>query len=135
MISGRSGLLTVSSLKAKTGRRLAKPPSAARSPSRPASGRLLVGRESNLSSPTAPKNTASESSAAASVSAGQGCAVLFNGYAADALIVELQRVAAGLRCLLQHRDALLGDFRADAVSGRNQNLQFHSCLPLLIFNY
>src|ERR1039457_5948496 len=72
MISGRRGLLTVSSLKAKTGRRLAKPPRAARSPSRPASGRLLVGRELNLSSPTAPKKTASESKAAAMVSGGRG---------------------------------------------------------------
>ena len=65
---------------------------------------------------------------------GQRCAVLFNGYAADAPIVQLERVAAGLRCLFENPDGLLDDFRADAVSGRNQNLQFHSFSPFRMMN-
>ncbi len=64
--------MTVSSLKAKAGRRLANPPSAARIFSRPASGRLSGGSELNSFPPTAPSNTASEASAASSVSAGSG---------------------------------------------------------------
>src|SRR5277367_6085196 len=72
MTSGRRGLFTVSSLMAKAGRRLAKPPSAVRSCSRPASGRVLGGRAFHLLPPTAPRKTASEASAAASVSAGSG---------------------------------------------------------------
>src|SRR6202789_4579964 len=72
MISGRSGELTASSLNANAGRRLAKPPSAARNWSRPASGRLSGERELNSLPPTAPSKTASASRAAASVSAGSG---------------------------------------------------------------
>jgi hypothetical protein len=69
---GRSGLLTASSLKAKAGRRLAKPPSAARICSRPASGRLSGGRELNSLPPTAPSRTASDRARLSSVSAGSG---------------------------------------------------------------
>ena len=87
MISGRSGELTASSLKAKAGRRLAKPPEAARSCSRPASGRLSGGRELNSLPPTAPSRTASESRAAARVSAGSGVPG-GDGDAADGFGVE-----------------------------------------------
>ena len=61
----------------------------------------------------------------------QRCAILLNRHAANAPFVKLQRVAAQVRHFAQYRDALLGDFGADAVSGCDQNLQFHSCSLLL----
>ena len=88
MISGRSGLLTASSLKAKAGRRLAKPPSAARSCSRPASGRLSGARELNSLPPTAPRRTASEVERGGERVGGQRRAVLHDGDAADAACSE-----------------------------------------------
>src|ERR1700727_3887761 len=54
------------------GRRLAKPPRAWRICRRPASGRLSGGSALNLLSPTAPRRTASHSSAASSVAVGRG---------------------------------------------------------------
>src|SRR6266851_10006426 len=54
------------------GRRLAKPPRAWRICRRPASGRLSGGRALNWLSPTAPRRTASESSAASRVVVGRG---------------------------------------------------------------
>ena len=48
---------------------------------------------------------------------GEGRSVLHDGDAADALVIELERVAAELRNLLQDCDCFVGDFGADAVAG------------------
>ena len=72
MTSGRSGLLTVNSLNEKHGRRFANPPSAARIANNPPSGRLSGASELNSLPPTAPSKTASDASAASSVSWGSG---------------------------------------------------------------
>ena len=113
---GRKGLLTVSSLNEKQGRRLANLPSAARRPSRPASGRLSGGRVLNSLPPTAPSRTASIERGCERVR-GQGRAVVDDGDAADALGVEIERVAAEGRDFFQDRDCFVGDFGADAVAG------------------
>ena len=48
---------------------------------------------------------------------GQRRAVVHDGDAADALVIELERVAAKAGNFLQHRDCFVGDFGADAVAG------------------
>jgi hypothetical protein len=48
---------------------------------------------------------------------GQGRAVGGDGDAADALVVEGERVAAEGHDLFEDFDGFVGDFRADAVAG------------------
>ena len=56
----------------------------------------------------------------------QGRSILLNGHAANALVIQFQRVTAGGRNFLQDSDGFRGDFGADAVSGGNENFQLHS---------
>ncbi len=48
---------------------------------------------------------------------GERGAVVDDGGAADALVVECERVAAQLRDFIEDGDGFVGDFRADAVAG------------------
>ena len=116
-ISGRSGLLTASSLNANAGRRLANPPRAARIFSRPASGRLSGGRELNSLPPTAPSKHRIAGQSLIQRVGGQGSAVLHDGHAADAALGKGEFVPAQLGHVAQNRDRFVGDFGADAVAG------------------
>jgi hypothetical protein len=53
--------------------------------------------------------------------------VLHNRHAADAFGLQFERVAAQGRNLLQYGDCFASDFGADAITGRDQNLQLHAC--------
>ena len=108
---------------------MAKPPSAWRSCSRPASGRRSGGRELNSLPPTAPSSTASLSSAASSVVSGSGEPCSLDGGAADQRFRELEIVAADFRDARSTCTASRCHFGADTVACHNQYLQLHHCLP------
>ena len=43
----------------------------------------------------------------------------------EQLVAEFERMTAGLRCFFEDREGFFYNFRAYAVAGGDQNLQFH----------
>ncbi len=109
--------MTASSLNANAGRRLAKPPRAARSLQQAGLRALVRGKGVELvAAHRAEENGIGVERGGESVG-GQRRAVLHDGDAADALGVKIECVAAEGCNFVQHRDCFVGDFGADAVAG------------------
>ena len=91
--SGLSGEAPASAGWTRTGRRLAKSPSARRMPRSPCSGRVLAADHPTSGPPTAPSRTASAARHASRVARGSGSPVGVDGDAADEVLREGEVVA------------------------------------------
>ena len=124
-ISGRRGDAAAIASYEIAGRKFAKPPSARRSKSSPASGRSAGGNESNSGEPTAPSNTASPARQASRVAVGKGEPVCLIAAPPISFLFKGKLVTVKRGNGAQYPHCLARHFRANAVAFKYRDLQFH----------
>ena len=124
--SARNGVRSARAGWQMAGRRFAKPPSAWRSASRPASGRSDGCRFSYRGWPTAPSRTASAARQASSVLAGSGCPVRSMASPPTGWVLSSNRVVVELRHAGQQAGGFGGHLGPDPVAGQQHDVQRHA---------